>query len=152
MFLRQLLLFFIGICAGGIIAAGASAFLAIIGVFPRLIGKTKTKAHLILFESALILGGVWGNVSDLYEIPLFIGKNGEKIPVLCQIGMALFGLGSGMFVGCLVMSLAETLKVIPVMNRRMRLAVGLPCLVLAVALGKMTGSLIYFLFGMGMSS
>lgn len=43
MFLRQSLLVFIGLCAGGVIAAGVFAFLAIIGVFPRVIGKTGTK-------------------------------------------------------------------------------------------------------------
>ena len=34
---------FIGISAGGVIAAGVFAFLVIIGVFPRLIGKTGWK-------------------------------------------------------------------------------------------------------------
>ena len=33
-----------GLCAGGIIAAGVFAFLAIIGVFPRLIGKTGSRS------------------------------------------------------------------------------------------------------------
>ena len=38
--LKKCLLAFFGLCAGGIIAAGVYAFLAIIGVFVRLMGKT----------------------------------------------------------------------------------------------------------------
>ena len=53
MLLRQLLLAFIGLCAGGVIAAGVFAFLAIIGVFPRLIGKSKTNKHILLYDCLL---------------------------------------------------------------------------------------------------
>ena len=62
--------------------------------------------------------------------------------------MGIFGLASGIFVGCLVMSLAETLKALPVINRRIGLAVGLQYVILAVALGKMAGSLVYFAKGL----
>ncbi len=39
MLLRKTFLLVSGLCAGGVIAAGVFAFLAMIGVFPRLIGK-----------------------------------------------------------------------------------------------------------------
>ena len=45
---RKLVLVFIGLSSGGIIAAGVFAFLVMIGVFPRLIGKTGTKRHILL--------------------------------------------------------------------------------------------------------
>ena len=45
MLLKQIFLGFTGLCAGGIIAAGVYAFLAIIGVFPRLMGRTGTRRH-----------------------------------------------------------------------------------------------------------
>ena len=57
---------------------------------------------------------------------------------------------SGIFVGCLVMSLAETLKALPVISRRIGLAVGLQYVILAVALGKLAGSLVYFVKGLCM--
>ena len=50
----------------------------------------------------------------------------------------------GIFVGCLVMSLAETLKALPVFTRRIRLSVGFPWVIASIALGKLAGSLIYF--------
>ena len=118
---------FLGLSAGGIIAAGVFAFLAIIGVFPRIMGRTGTK-RIFLYETLIILGGIWGNVSDIYEIPIGFGGN---------IVLGIFGLASGLFVGCLVMSLAETLKALPVMNRRIGLAVGLQYVILSVALGKL---------------
>ena len=129
---------FLGLSAGGIIAAGVFAFLAIIGVFPRIMGRTGTK-RIFLYETLIILGGIWGNVSDIYEIPIGFGGN---------IVLGIFSLASGLFVGCLVMSLAETLKALPVMNRRIGLAVGLQYVILSVALGKLVGAIAFFSLGM----
>ncbi len=134
------LLSLFGLSAGGIVAAGIFAFLAIIGVFPRLMGKSKTK-RILLYETVIIVGGVLGNISDIYEIPIRFGGN---------LAMGVFGLASGIFVGCLVMSLAETLKSLPVISRRIHLAVGLQYLILAIALGKLGGSLVYFVQGLCM--
>ena len=129
-----------GLCAGGIIAAGVFAFLAIIGIFPRLIGKSKTKNHIMLYETFIILGGAAGNAIDLFEFPLLFGGG---------LILAIFGSSVGIFVGCLVMSLAETLKTLPVMNRRIHLAVGLQYIILSIGLGKMLGTILYFSMGMG---
>lgn len=140
MLLRQLTLAFIGLCAGGVIAAGVFAFLAMIGVFPRLINRTRTRQHILLYETVLILGGVWGNIMDLFEFPIHMGGN---------LVLGIFGLSVGVFVGCLVMSLAETLKALPVMCRRIHIAVGIQYIILSIGLGKLCGSLIYFARAMG---
>ena len=42
MFLKEALLLLAGLAAGSTVAAGVYAFLAVIGVYPRLIGKTAT--------------------------------------------------------------------------------------------------------------
>ena len=141
MFLRECALLLIGLSAGGIIAAGVFAFLAMIGVFPRLMGRTRTGSHIFLYETAIILGGIAGNVMDLYEIPFPFGAAGSGIPFL---GHAALGI-----LGCLVMSLAETLKALPVISRRIRLAVGLQYIILSVALGKLCGAMVYFMHGIG---
>lgn len=146
--IKQLFLLFFGLCAGGVIAAGVFAFLAIIGVFPRVIGKSRTGSKILLYETMIILGGSLGNVVDLYEFPLFPGLlPGFSVPG--QLLLGLWSVFAGIFVGCLVMSLAETLKAFPVISRRVHLSVGLPYIILAVALGKMCGSLFYFINGMG---
>lgn len=136
MFLRLAFLGFVGLSAGGVVAAGVFAFLAIIGVFPRLIGNTDTGRHIMLYETVLILGGVWGNAVDLYQISVRLGGGWL---------LAVFGGSFGIFVGCLVMSLAETLKALPVFNRRVRLAVGIQYMILALAAGKLVGALLYFM-------
>lgn len=137
---RQVALVFIGISAGGVIAAGVFAFLAIIGVFPRLIGKTKTNRHIMLYETVIVAGGILGNISDIYEIPILWGGN---------LFLGIFGLSVGIFVGCLVMSLAETLKALPTISRRIHLAVGLQYIILSIGIGKLIGSLVYFSRNMG---
>ena len=50
-----------------------------------------------------------------------------------------------MFVGCIAVSIAEVLDVIPVFMRRARLKNGIQAFVLSIAFGKAAGSLIYFI-------
>lgn len=131
----RVFLAFVGLSAGGVIAAGVFAFLAMIGVLPRLIGKTGTKRRIGLYDMMLVAGGLFGNTLDLY---------GFRVLALRLWFPAVFGAAVGVFVGCLVMSLAETLKALPVISRRIRLSVGLQYVILSVALGKTAGSFLYF--------
>ena len=62
--------------------------------------------------------------------------------------LGTMGFSVGIFVGCLVMSLAETLQALPVINRRIGLAVGLQYVILSLGVGKMLGALVYFVRGM----
>lgn len=135
MFLKTMLLVLLGGSAGGVIAAGVFAFLAAIGVFPRLIAYAGEQKHISLSETMMILGGVFGSVVDLFHIPRLFGG-----PVF----LAVWGIATGVFVGALVMSLAETLKALPVFSRRVHVAVGIQYVITAIALGKFAGSWIYF--------
>lgn len=134
MLLKEGLLALIGLSAGGIIAAGVFAFIVTIGVVVRLIGKTHTAKHVRLFEDMIVFGGTAGNVVYLYRPSLPGG-----FPLL-----VLMGLGSGIFVGCLIMSLAETLDSVPVLSRRIRLSTGLQYVILGIAAGKLCGALYHF--------
>lgn len=140
MFLKTVLLWFMGLSFGGVIAAGIFAFLAIIGVYPRLIGVTHTRKHVIFYETLLIIGGTLGNIMDLYHAPALGGGT---------VLLAVWGVSIGVFVGCLVMSLAETLKALPVLGRRLRLSVGIQYVILSIAAGKFFGAMIYFTKGFG---
>ena len=51
-----------------------------------------------------------GNILDIYEFPIYMG------PYLGTLFICAYGLSVGIFVGCLVMSLAETLKALPVIK------------------------------------
>lgn len=140
---KMAVLALIGLSAGAVVAGGIFAFLAIIGVYVRLMGKTGTKKHTLLFETFIILGGILGNLWDIYEFPLLMGH------FFGAVFLAGSGLFMGIFVGCLVMSLAETLKALPTISRRIHLAVGLQYLIIAIAAGKASGSLLFFIKDMG---
>ncbi len=58
--------------------------------------------------------------------------------------LGIAGLFMGMFVGCLALAIAEMLNSIPIFARRVSYRHGLGIAVLAVALGKLAGSLFYF--------
>ena len=59
MFLNHILLGFLGIAFGGAVAAGTFAFVIVIGVVPRMIGKCNRAANTLCFEQAIILGGIF---------------------------------------------------------------------------------------------
>ena len=125
----------IGFCGGVIIAGGVFAFLAIIGVVPRLAIKTGTQKRIKLYEDCLMIGGVFGTLNLPFELSIPLG-----IPALL-----VFGLAGGVFVGSVAVSLAEVLAVIPILSRRIHLKRGMAIFMVALALGKMIGALIYFL-------
>ena len=135
--MRWILLWLMGVSFGLVTSAGVFALITVIGIIPRLAGKSRTASHVRLYEWTIILGGVLGNLQYLLETRLTFG----------QAGLGIFGLGCGIFVSCLVMSLAETLDVFPIMIRRTGMKVGLPWLVLAFALGKSIGAFLFFWYG-----
>lgn len=138
---ERVFLIFLGVSSGGMVAAGVFAFLTAIGLFPRLIAKTRTRRYIRLYETFLILGGMGGNVLTLYPISLWN---------LGSFWLVVIGVFIGVFVGCLVMSLAETLQAIPVLARRIHLAVGIQWIIVSFAIGKMAGALYYFAEGWGL--
>lgn len=148
------LLIFIGLASGAVISGGVFAFISMIGVIPRLMYHSKTAKNSRLYENMVILGGTVGNIVYLFadDMQKVFLKAGQAQAMETAGGMFLFGslvqilygIGAGVFVGCLAMALAEGLKVIPIMIGRIRLEAGLPYVLLAVALGKMAGSLYYF--------
>lgn len=128
-------LIFLGLAAGGLVAAGTFAFIAAIGIVPRMAKRTGTQRFIRFYEDAIVLGGIWGTSAMFIDYrmpaePLFLGVYGGCV---------------GVFVGVLAMALTEVLNVIPILLRRTRLTKGLPWLILAFALGKICGSLAYFL-------
>jgi len=125
----------IGFGSGLVIAGAVYAFLTIVGVVPRLAQKTLTTRHIKGYESALALGGIFGTLAGIFSFYIPIGS----------FGAVAISLAGGIFIGCLAMSLAEVLNVIPILTRRARMQRGMFFLVLAIALGKMAGSLLYFL-------
>ncbi len=133
--MKELFLVFFGISSGLLVSAGVFAFIAAIGIVPRMAWRTKTRHFIRFYEDMIVLGGVWGTTAMFvdYRLP----------PWDCAI--LAVSLLEGTFVGILAMALTEVLNVMPILMRRTRLTKGLRWIIPAFALGKVAGSLIYYL-------
>lgn len=132
--IRYAVIILLGFSSGIIVAGGMFTALFTVGLIPRFAGKTHTGAHVMIYESAVIVGTILGNLSSLYGYPLPFGN----------IFLGGFGLFSGIFVGCLALAIAEALNGIPIFARRINFRRGLGIGILALAFGKSIGNIIYF--------
>lgn len=156
MFLRQLFLAVIGVSAGLIVSAGVFTVLISVGLIPRFAGKMHVAKKVFVLEEAVIWGTLAGSFLSIYSEWTKIGYYvrlhevfgaGATEGVWNLVGTLIqivFGLFAGIFVGCLALAIAEMLNTIPVFARRIGFRHGLGIAILAVALGKLLGSLIYF--------
>jgi len=135
--MNNVILIMLGLFSGMVMATAVVAFITAVGVVPRLAQKTKTCNFAIVYETAILSGLLAGTLFSFYTINL------PPSSVLAVVT----SLAGGIFFGALAMSLAEVLNVIPILMRRMRLKSGLFYFVIAIALGKLAGALIYFIVG-----
>ena len=119
---------------GFLVASGVVALLVGLGIITRFTGISHTALHNRLYETAILLGALFGNVLTVYKTPVPAGT----------AGLVLLGLSAGIYVGGWIMALAEVIHIFPVFARRIGLTKGLSVLVIAVALGKTAGSLLQF--------
>ncbi|PKM52425.1 MAG: stage V sporulation protein AB [Firmicutes bacterium HGW-Firmicutes-7] len=133
--LKIIVLIMIGFGSGIVISGGIFAFIAILGVVPRMAQKTKTEKLMYIYEDCILYGGIFGGITLITSIEIGLGI----------VGTILVGLFSGIFVGSVAVSIAEVLDVVPILTRRIYLKNGLVFLMVCLAVGKMTGSLMYFL-------
>lgn len=132
--IRYAVIILLGFSGGVIVAGGMFTTLFTVGLIPRFAGKTHTGNHVMIYESAVILGTIWGNLSCMYEFPQPFGN----------VFVGAYGLFAGIFVGCLALAIAEALNGIPIFARRINFRRGLGIGILALALGKGIGNIIYF--------
>ncbi len=170
--LRWLFLAVFGFSAGLLVSAGVFTVLLAVGLTPRFIGKTHTGKKIFLYESCIMSGAILGTVFSVIPVMTKAGGwlrkwacawgmgNGSAsdmasgnsmflimMDIAGEIFLGVAGLFMGMFVGCLALAIAEMLNSIPIFSRRVSYRHGLGLAVLAVALGKLTGSLLYFWLG-----
>ena len=129
---KQLLLAFLGLSAGGTVAAGLFSFIVSLGVVSGFADRTHTGSHMLLYETSVALGGILGNI---YQVPIRLGT----------VGLLLFGLLAGIFSGCWAMALAEILNVFPIFIRRLKLIKCIPYIILSLAIGRGLGALLFFI-------
>lgn len=137
MWVKQVLMALIGLSAGSIVAGGLFGFVVSLGIVSDFADRTGTANRIRLYEDAVAVGGILGNLVLLYEIPL------TTISPL----MGVFGIFSGIFVGCWALALAEVLNVFPIFLRRINVTKGIGFIILGIAIGKVLGASAYFFFG-----
>lgn len=136
----EILLAICGLSFGLVAAGGVFTVLISVGLIPRFAGKTHTADHVFLYEDAVVTGTILGALASLFSF-------GSLHPPawLAVLLQCIYGGFSGVFVGCLALAIAEMLNAVPVFARRTGFRKGLGIAVLAMALGKLAGSLVYFI-------
>ena len=149
-----------GLSSGLLVSAGIFTVLLAVGLAPRFVGMTHTAKKTFLYEGCIMSGAVLGTFFSVIpalfhtgewlrgQLQIFSAAAGSWLlsaaDIFGEVFLAAAGLFMGMFVGCLALAIAEMLDSIPIFARRISYRHGLGIAVLAVALGKLAGSLYYF--------
>ncbi|MFC7320757.1 stage V sporulation protein AB [Halobacillus campisalis] len=122
---------FIGLASGIAVGAGFVAFITVLGIVPRLMQLSHSESKIIFYQFAIVAGvfcGIYLSFSD-YAVNITL------------LGLIIWGLLHGMFVGMLAAALTEVLNVFPLLFKRIGIDNYLFTLLMALSLGKVAGSL-----------
>ncbi|NBD22642.1 stage V sporulation protein AB [Paenibacillus glycinis] len=119
--------------AGGLgVGSALAALLIVLDIIPRLAQLAFAYRKSIWFETAVVSGAVFWSLADFLEWRLWLPK---------IAAMIVIGTFDGIFVGMLGAALTEVMNVLPILAKRVRLSRYLVTLVVAMVIGKVTGSL-----------
>ena len=133
--MKSILLFLIGISAGITVGSAIAAFFTLLEFIPRIVQVTETWDNIVFYEYAMVLGAVTGSILSYADFNFGLNK----------FMAIMIGLLSGAFLGLFTSALAEVLNVIPVFARKFKVKHQLIYIIVALILGKVMGSLFYFL-------
>ncbi|MED0672712.1 stage V sporulation protein AB [Aneurinibacillus aneurinilyticus] len=133
--ITQLFLALIGLSGGVIVGGGIVALITVLDVIPRFVQITKTEKYLLYYQWSVVLGVLAFMIFDFFSSPLY----------LPSIVLSFIGIFMGIFVGFLAAALTEVLNVIPILAKRIQVDDYLQFFILALALGKIVGSLFHWL-------
>lgn len=144
--LREVLAAGIAFSSGLLISMGVTSVLLAVSLVPRLAGRSNTASKIFLYENVLtiglLLGNLWITFGDYVKKTFGIGAVLPGIPG--EAFSLIYGLLTGIFVGCIAIALAEMLDAIPIFARRGNIKKEINVAILMMALGKTVGSLIMF--------
>ncbi|MGI8315423.1 stage V sporulation protein AB [Halobacillus mangrovi] len=121
----------IGLASGIAVGTGFVAFLTVLGIVPRLMQLSHSESKLRHYEAAVIFGVLFGIYLSFGDIPIQV----------TYIGLIIWGLLHGIFIGMLAAALTEVLNVFPLLFKRIGVDGFLFTLLMALVLGKIAGSL-----------
>ena len=129
----KLFLIIFGLSSGIMVGAGVISLLILVGIIPRMAQLSNTRSFINFYEKILVIGTFLGALISIQNISISIGK----------IGVIVFGLAYGIFVGFLSSGLAEILDYIPIASRRLKIpAQYLKYIIISLLIGKVIGSFI----------
>ena len=137
MLISHILIGLLAIACGIAVSAGTFAFILVIGVVPRMIKKNNMGNHIFEIENSIVFGVMVGAIFSVF-------------PWMAHVMVAIYGLAAGIFVGCIAVALAEILNTFPILFRRLYINRGLSWVMIAMAFGKLAGSMYYFFCGYGL--
>ena len=133
--IKYMVLILFGIGSGVVVSGGVFTLIATVGIIPRMAEKTKTLDKIMMYEEAIIFGGIAGTLTLYINFYIPLGA----------VVAAIFSLCIGVFFGELAVSIAEVLNVFPIFMKRLKLKGCISAIVMSFALGKALGSIMYFL-------
>lgn len=154
MIYRKILLGIVGFSSGLLVSGGIFMALIVVGLIPRFAEKTHTAEKVFQYENVVVAGTIMGTLTGTYDtytgaffewVNSIVGR--EAWQYGGRIFLIFYGIFAGCFVGCMALAIAEMLDSIPIFSRRIKFRKGLGFAVLSIALGKLAGSLIYFIEG-----
>ena len=121
--LNYLLLYIIGFSAGFMTAASYVAFIAMIGIFPKIAAKTKTAKQCILYENCLMLGIMLATFLQFFSNAFATETATIFLPAsaIGILSLVIIGLFGGIYIGFLIGGLSEVLNTIPIFARKANL-------------------------------
>lgn len=133
--MKSLIVILVGFCGGVATGGGLVAFLAVLGVITRVIEILNNKQYLIASKIIILLGVV--SSSFMYFLNLTVS--------LPKITALLIGVIMGIFVGMIVGALAETLDIVTSITDILDIPKWIYLIVLVIILGKVLGSVLYWI-------
>ena len=146
---KQIFLGVLGISAGLSVAGGVFTVFTAVGLVPRFAEHTGSGDRILKYENSIILGCFFGCLFSLFvEKVGGLQLSGSMAGDLsARILLGIFGLFTGLYVGTLAISIAELLDAIPIMTHRMKVKRGVSFVIAGLAIGKLVGSLFYYING-----
>lgn len=130
----------IGLAGGLAVGTSVSAFLTVLGIPARLIQWTRSDKPTLLFEVSIILGVIASCLIYFFDFSLV----SLKIPPADILSVPV-GFLVGIFVGLVSAALTETLDIISISAKKLKIVKWIYLIVAATLLGKMIGSLLFFI-------
>lgn len=131
----DLLAVILGFSNGLVVGAAFAGFISMLGIIPRLVQISRTIQYKILYQNAFCLGVITFTIFYLFDLNVELNN----------IMVSIIGILFGTFIGMFSSALAEVINVIPVLSKKLKVKDELKIIIYALLMGKVTGSLYYWL-------